>query len=142
MDNNKIVDNLNFTKIYFRVFVYKIIIPEKAWIIQKRDKNHRLRMKTHLGTRTGLKKKKKTLKRESKTHQNTEERSASKSTIRHFWSAKQHFKRAKWSPFGLWPNSLQMTIRHTIFDLFVEGCVRICILIVHAYFLESSGLYK
>ena len=52
MDNNKIVDNLNFIKIYFRVFIYKIIIFEKARIIQKRDKNHRLRMKTHLGART------------------------------------------------------------------------------------------
>ena len=55
MDNNKIVDNLNFIKIYFRVFIYKIIIPEKARIIQKRDKNHRLRMKTRIGARTGSK---------------------------------------------------------------------------------------
>ena len=62
--------------------------------------------------------------------------------IRHFWSAKQHSKRAKFPPFGLWPNSLQVTIRHTLFNLFTKGCIRIHILIVRAYFLESSGLYK
>jgi len=36
------------------------MIPEKARIIHKRDKkNHRLRMKTYQGTRTGLKNPKK-----------------------------------------------------------------------------------
>ena len=40
--NNKIVDNLNFIKIYFRVFIYKIFFAEKTWIIQKRDKNLRI----------------------------------------------------------------------------------------------------
>ena len=30
------MDNLDFIKIYFRVFIYKIIITEKIWIIQKR----------------------------------------------------------------------------------------------------------
>ena len=30
LDNNKIVDNLNFIKIYFRVFIYKIIFAEKT----------------------------------------------------------------------------------------------------------------
>ena len=29
MDNNKILDNLNFIKTYFKVFIYKIIVPEK-----------------------------------------------------------------------------------------------------------------
>ena len=29
MDNNKIVDNLNFIKIYFRIFIYKIIVLKK-----------------------------------------------------------------------------------------------------------------
>ena len=59
MDNNKIVDNLNFIKIYFRVFIYKIIIPEKAQIIQKRDQNHRIWVKTHLGARADSRKPKK-----------------------------------------------------------------------------------
>ena len=77
----------------------------------------------------------KTLKKESKMHQNMKERLASKSTIRHFWSA-------EWPPFGLWPNSPRVMIRHTIFNLFAEGCVRILILIVHAYFIEFSPLYK
>ena len=42
MDNNKIVDNLNFIKIYFRIIIYKIIVAKKTWIIQKRDKNLRI----------------------------------------------------------------------------------------------------
>ena len=60
-------------------------------------------MKTHLGIRTGSKNPKKRV----KTHPNTEECSASKSTIR-------HFKSAKWPPFGLWPNSLQVNNSHCI----------------------------
>ena len=75
-------------------------------------------------------------------HPNMEEHSASKSTTWHFWSAEQHFKRAEWSPFGLWPNSLWLTIRRTIFNLFAEGCIWIRILIVCAYFKEFSHLYK
>ena len=62
--------------------------------------------------------------------------------IRHFWSIKQHSKRAEFSPFGLWPNGLRVTIRHTLFDLFAKGCIRIHIPIVLTYFLEPSGLYK
>ena len=62
--------------------------------------------------------------------------------IRHFWSAEQQSKRADFPPLGLWPNGLWVMIRHTIFDLFTKGCVRIHILIVRAYFLESFGLYK
>ena len=56
--------------------------------------------------------------------------------IRHFWSAKRHSKRVEFSPFGLWPNGLQVTIMHTIFDLFAKGCVQIHILIIPAYFLN------
>ena len=62
--------------------------------------------------------------------------------IQHFWSAEWHSKRAEFPPFVLWPNGLRVTIRHTLFDLFVKGCIRIHIVIVRAYFLESSGLYK
>ena len=53
MDNNKIVDNLNFIKIYFKVFIYKIIVLKKSELSTKEIKNHRLRMKTCLGARTG-----------------------------------------------------------------------------------------
>ena len=42
MDNNKILDNLNFIKIYFRVFIYKIIVAKETWIIQKIDKKFRI----------------------------------------------------------------------------------------------------
>ena len=62
--------------------------------------------------------------------------------IRHFWSAERHFKSAELPSCGLWPNGLQMTIRHTLFDLFVIGCVQIQTLIIRIYFLGSSCLYK
>ena len=62
--------------------------------------------------------------------------------IRHFWSAERYSKRAKFPPFRLWPNGLSVMIKHTIFDLFAKACVRIHILIVSAYFLEFSSLYK
>ena len=62
--------------------------------------------------------------------------------IRHFWSAERQSKRAEFSPFGLWPNGLRVTIRHTLFDLLAKGCIRIHILIIHAYFLAPFDLYK
>ena len=60
----------------------------------------------------------------------------SKSTIRHFWSADQHFQSAEWHSFGLWPNSLRVPIKHIIFDFFAKRRVPICILLVVAYFLS------
>ena len=62
--------------------------------------------------------------------------------IPHFWSVQRHSKRAKFPLVGLWPNSLWVTIMHTLFDLFAKGCSRIQTLIIRTYFLESSGLYK
>ena len=62
--------------------------------------------------------------------------------ICHFWSAERQSKRAEFPHFGLWPNSLWVMIRHTLFNLFTKGCVQIHILIIRAYFLESFGLYK
>ena len=38
MDNKKIVDNLNFIKIYFRVFIYKIIVLKKLELFRKEIK--------------------------------------------------------------------------------------------------------
>ena len=67
MDNNKIVDNLNFIKINFRVFIYKIIVLKYLELSKKEMKNLRQRMKMRLGTRTGQK----TLEEESKRHPNT-----------------------------------------------------------------------
>ena len=56
MDNNKIVDNLNFIKIYFRIFIYKIIVLKKPELSRNEiKKNHGRRMKTCLDTRTGSK---------------------------------------------------------------------------------------
>ena len=66
LDNNKTVDNLNFIKIYFRVFIYKIIVLKDPELSKKDMKNHRRRMKTRLGTRIGQK----TLEEESKRHPN------------------------------------------------------------------------
>ena len=57
MDNIKIVDNLNFIKIYFKVFIYKIIVLDKPKLsrkeIKKKKKIHGRRMKTCLGARIG-----------------------------------------------------------------------------------------
>ena len=38
MGNNKIVDNLNFIKIYFRIFIYKIIVLKKPELSRKEIK--------------------------------------------------------------------------------------------------------
>ena len=59
MDNNKILDNLNFIKIYFRVFIYKIIVAKETWIIQKIDKKFRIWLKTRLSARLSSSKPKK-----------------------------------------------------------------------------------
>ena len=74
MDNNKIVDNLIFIKIYFRVFIYKIIVLKYPELSKNEMKNHRRRMKTRPGTRTS----KKTLEEESNRHPNIRECLASK----------------------------------------------------------------
>ena len=50
------MDNLNFIKIYFRVFIYKIFVAEKIWIIHKRDKIYKYELKTHLSARLGSRK--------------------------------------------------------------------------------------
>ena len=57
---------MNFIKIYFKVFIYKIIVLKYPELSKKEMKNHRRRMKTHLGTRTDQK----TLEEESKWHPN------------------------------------------------------------------------
>ena len=71
MEHNRIMDDLNFLKIYFRVFIFKIIILKKPELSRKeiKKKNHRQRMKTRLGTKTDQK----TLKEESKRHPNMKE---------------------------------------------------------------------
>ena len=51
--------------------------------------------------------------------------------IRNFWSVEQHSKRAEFSCDGLWSSGLQVTIKHTLFDLFAKGCIRIETLIVY-----------
>ena len=58
---------MNFIKIYFKVFIYKIIVLKYPELSKKEMKNHRRRMKTHLGTKTDQK----TLEQESKWHLNT-----------------------------------------------------------------------
>ena len=49
------MDNLNFIKIYFWVFIYKIIVLKRPELSRKEIKNHGLRIKTRLGARTGSK---------------------------------------------------------------------------------------
>ena len=95
-------------------------------------------MKTRLGARTN----KKNLRKGVQMAPEHEKVFSVQEPIWHFWSVEQHSKRAEFSSFGLWPNSLWVTIKHTIFDLFAKGCVRIHILIIRDYFLESFGFYK
>ena len=138
MDNNKIVNNLNFIKVYFRIFIYKIIVLEKTWIIQKRDEKSKAEDENASRYKDRLKNPRRGVQMAPK-HE-----SAFKAIrpIRHFWSVERHSKRAKFSLVGLWPNGLRLTIMHTLFDLFAKGCVQIQTLIVRTYFLESSSLYK
>ena len=42
MDINKIVDNLKFIKIYFRAFIYKIIVPRKLESSRKEIKKKKI----------------------------------------------------------------------------------------------------
>ena len=73
-------------------------------------------MKTRLGAETGSK-------NPSRKVQNAPKHGRTFSVqepIWHFWSAEWHFKMAKFPPFGLWPNALRVTIRHTLFDLFAK----------------------
>ena len=77
------------------------------------------------------------LKKKSKMHPNTKVRVAPKSTIWHFWSADRHFKSAEFHSIGLWPNSLQVPKRHTLFDFFAKGRVPIGILSIVAFFFFS-----
>ena len=69
------------------------------------------------------------LKKESKMNPSTKVHLVSESTIWHFWSA-------EWHPFGLWPNSLRVPIRHILFNFFVERLVPIRILLIVACFLS------
>ena len=132
------MDNLNFIKIYFRVFIYKIIVLKYPELSKKEMKYHRRRMKMSLSTRIGQK----NPRRGVQTALEHKSAFGAIGTIRHFWSAKQHPKSAELPSCGLWPNGLRVMIMHTIFDLFTKGCGRIQTLIVRTYFLESSDLYK
>ena len=76
------------------------------------------------------------LKKEYKTHPNMKAQLASKSAIRHFWSAEQHFQSVEWHLLRLWLDSLWMTIKYILFNFLAEGCVPVRILIVFAYFLS------
>ena len=73
-------------------------------------------MKTRLGDGTGSK----NPRRRSKMHPNIEEHLVSKSPFETFGVSNSTFKRAEFPPFGLWPNALWVTIRHTFFDLFAK----------------------
>ena len=100
-------------------------------------KNHRRRMKTRLGTRTGQK----TLEEESKWNPNAKERSESKGQFGTFGVPNGTLKGLNFHVLGFGPTT-RVTIMHTLFNLFAKGCVRIQTLIVRTYFLEPSDLFK
>ena len=103
LDKNKTVDNLNFIKIYFREFIYKIIVLKHPELSKKEMKNHRRRMKTRLCTRIGQK----TLEEESKWHPNTEGRSASKSQFGTFGVLKGTLKVPNCHDVGFGPTAFE-----------------------------------
>ena len=54
------MDNLNFIKVYFKVFIYKIIVAKKTRIIQEREKKIlEYILKTRLSVRPDSRKPKK-----------------------------------------------------------------------------------
>ena len=59
MGNNKIVDNLNFIKIYFRIFIYKIIVAKRPELSRKELKILEYELKTHLSASPSSRKPKK-----------------------------------------------------------------------------------
>ena len=59
MDNNSIVDNLNFIKIYFRIFIYKIIVAKRPELSKKELKILEYELKTHLSASPSSRKPKK-----------------------------------------------------------------------------------
>ena len=101
-------------------------------------KNHKRRMKTRLGTRTGQK----TLKEESKRHPNTKERSESKGQFGTFGVLNGTLKGQNFLGWALAQQPLGDDKAHPFSIFFAKGCVRIHTLIVRAYFLESSDFYK
>ena len=72
-------------------------------------------MKTRLGARTSQKKPRRGVQMAPKH----EKAFGVQEPIWHFWSVEQHSKRAKFSPFGLWPNSRLVTIG-TPFSIFSQ----------------------
>ena len=112
------MDNLNFIKIYFKEFIYKIIVPKNFELSKKEIKKKKIIDWgwKHIYVQGSDKK---TLERESKTLERES-----------IW----HFKSAKLTPFRLWPNSLGGMMRHTLFDPFVEGWVPIRVLHIGAIF--------
>ena len=120
MDNNKIMDNLNFIKIYFKEFIHKIIVPKKFELSGKEIKNHRLRMKTRLGARTRLKNPRNWVQK-ALEHERT-------FNIQEHYSALLEcrslaLQKCQIGSFWVWPNFLWVIIRHTLFDIFAEGWV-------------------
>ena len=129
MVNNKIVDNLNFIKIYFKEFIHKIIVPKKFELSGKEIKNHRLRMKTRLGARTRLKNPRNWVQK-ALEHERT-------FNIQEHYSALLEcrslaLQKCQIGSFWVWPNFLWVIIRHTLFDIFAEGWVLIRVLHIWA----------
>ena len=129
MVNNKIVDNLNFIKIYFKEFIHKIIVPKKFELSGKKIKNHRLRMKTRLGARTRLKNPRNWVQK-ALEHERT-------FNIQEHYSALLEcrslaLQKCQIGSFWVWPNFLWVIIRHTLFDIFAEGWVLIRVLHIWA----------
>ena len=75
-------------------------------------------------------------------HSNSKAGLASKSAIRHFWSADRHFQRAKWHTLGFWPEGIWVTLKHILFDFLAIRTHPGLYFDRLSYFFESLNLYK
>ena len=97
------MDNLNFIKIYFKGFIHKIIVLKYPELSKKEMKNHRQRMKMHLGTRTNQK----TLEEESNWHPDRKVRSESKRQFTTFGVPNNTLKGSNFLVMGFGPTAFR-----------------------------------
>ena len=109
------MDNSNYIKIYFRVFIYKIIVLKMYELFRKEIKKFFFLKSWTKDENTSR------CKDRSKNPRRGVQNSPEHGKAFNVQEPIQHFKRAEFPPFVLWPNALRVTIRHTIFDIFAKG---------------------
>ena len=93
---------MNFIKIYFKVFIYKIIVLKYPELSKKRDEKSQVEDENT----SRYKDRSKNPRRRVQMAPEHESAFRAIGPIRHFWSAEWHSKRAEFPLCGLWPNGL------------------------------------